>query len=174
MTKTRTFLARASLFALALAPIATLRLSAQQTTDRAHQVGRKIKCMCGGCSDTAATCYHVGGAFSGPCDTAKGMLKEVEQRIARGDSDDLILQSFVQEYGTTVYVEPPNSGFGRLAWWTPVLFSFAGLAIVLLVISRWRKRPAVQVQPVGGAASHEISPDLLEHARARAARETQD
>jgi cytochrome c-type biogenesis protein CcmH/NrfF len=173
MTRSRAILIGITLFALASAPIVTVQISAQQQPmDRAHQVGRKIKCMCGGCSDTAATCYHVGGAFSGPCDTAKGMLKEVEQRIARGDSDDLILQSFVQEYGTAVYVEPPNAGFGRVAWWTPVLFSLVGLGLVLFVISRWRKRPSIQ--PSGGAAASAVSPELLEQARMRAARETQD
>jgi cytochrome c-type biogenesis protein CcmH/NrfF len=173
MTKSRAILIGIALFALASAPIVTVQLSAQQQPmDRAHQVGRKIKCMCGGCSDTAATCYHVGGAFSGPCDTAKGMLKEVEQRIARGDSDDLILQSFVQEYGTSVYVEPPNAGFGRVAWWTPVLFSLVGFALVLFVISRWRKRPSIQSS--GGAVASAVSPELLERARTRAARETQD
>ena len=68
----------------------------QAQDDRAHQVGKKVKCMCGGCNDSAGTCFHVGGAFSGPCETAKGMLKKIDQQIAHGDSDDLIVQSFVQ------------------------------------------------------------------------------
>ncbi len=64
-------------------------LSTGAQDDRAHQIGKKLKCMCGGCNDTAATCYHVGGAFSGPCGTAKGMLKKIDQQVARGDSDGL-------------------------------------------------------------------------------------
>ena len=31
--------------------------------------------------------------------------------VARNDSDDLILQAFVQEYGPTVLAEPPTKGF---------------------------------------------------------------
>src|SRR5712664_2578967 len=97
-------------FGLAASASMILVVSTGAQQDRVHQVGKKLKCMCGGCNDTAATCYHVGGAFSGPCDTAKGMLKKIEQQVARGDSDDLILQSFVQELGQVALIEPPHSG----------------------------------------------------------------
>src|SRR5208282_1101199 len=69
-----------------------------QQLDHAHQLGMKVRCMCGGCNDSAGGCYHVGGAFSGPCETALAMLKKIDERIGQGNSDDLIVQSFVQEY----------------------------------------------------------------------------
>src|SRR6266852_8371079 len=141
--------------------------------DRAHQIGKKLKCMCGGCNDTAATCYHVGGAFSGPCGTAKGMLKKIEQQVTRGDSDDLIVQSFVQEYGQVALIEPPHSGIGRVAWAMPVVYLLVGGILVIFVISRWRKRPAPAAQ-TAGAPSASISPELFEHARRRVAQETED
>lgn len=145
-----------------------------QAPDHAHRLGTKVRCMCGGCNDSAGTCYHVGGAFSGPCETAQAMLRTIEQRIAKGDSDDLIIQSFVQEMGSAVLVEPPHTGFGGLAWWIPVLAFVAGLALVLVVISRWRKRlpPEPALAAAGGA--HAISPETLERARAQAARDTED
>ena len=68
-----------------------------QQPDHTHQLGMKVRCMCGGCNDSAGGCYHVGGAFSGPCGTALAMLKKIDERIAQGSSDDLIVQSFVQE-----------------------------------------------------------------------------
>ncbi len=49
--------------------------------------------------DTAGTCSHPGAAFSGPCEVAKAMLKEMDQRMSQGESNSAILQSFVQEYG---------------------------------------------------------------------------
>ena len=127
--------------------------------------------MCGGCDDAAGKCYHVGGAFSGPCGTAKTMLKELEERVARGESDDLTLQSFVQEYGPAVYVEPPHQGFGRVAWWIPAVALTAGLALVVLVISRWRNRPAAVAS---GPSALDISPESLERARRQADRETEE
>jgi cytochrome c-type biogenesis protein CcmH/NrfF len=145
-----------------------------QQLDHTHQLGMKVKCMCGGCNDSAGGCYHVGGAFSGPCDTALGMLKKIDERIAQGNSDDLIVQSFVQEYGQAVLTEPPHSGFGRVAWWIPALALIGGFALVLGVISRWRKRltPSPALATAGNAPS--ISNELLDRARAQAARDTED
>ncbi|MGH8102187.1 MAG: cytochrome c-type biogenesis protein [Chthoniobacterales bacterium] len=134
----------------------------------------KVRCMCGGCNDSAGGCYHVGGAFSGPCDTALAMLKQIDQRIAEGQSDDLIVQSFVQEYGQAVLTEPPHTGFGRVAWWIPALALIGGFALVLGVISKWRKRVTPESALAGAGGAPPISAELLERARAQAARDTED
>ena len=153
---------------------AGLLLSTRAQDDRAHQVGKKVKCMCGGCNDSAGTCFHVGGAFSGPCDKAKAMLKQIDLQIAKGDSDDLIVQSFVQQYGQVVLTEPPHSGFGSVAWAMPMLYLAIGTILVVLVIMRWRKREAPLVQAAGAGGMSTISPEVLEHARRRVAQETED
>jgi hypothetical protein len=145
-----------------------------QQLDHTHQLGMKVKCMCGGCNDSAGGCYHVGGAFSGPCDTALGMLRKIDERMAQGNSDDLIVQSFVQEYGQAVLTEPPHSGFGRVAWWIPALALIGGFALVLGVISRWRKRLVPEPALAGAGNVSPISNEMLERARARAARDTED
>jgi cytochrome c-type biogenesis protein CcmH/NrfF len=145
-----------------------LAANAQQS-DRARQFGKRVRCMCGGCNDTASTCFHVGGAFSGPCETAKATLKTIDERLLKGDSEDLILQSFVQQYGPVVYVEPPHSGFGQIAWAMPVVYLILGTGLVGLVIRRWRKRPA-HAMP----AATDISAEMIARARQRVARETED
>jgi cytochrome c-type biogenesis protein CcmH/NrfF len=145
-----------------------------QQLDHTHRLGMKVKCMCGGCNDSAGGCYHIGGAFSGPCDTALGMLKKIDERIAQGNSDDLIVQSFVQEYGQAVLTEPPHSGFGRVAWWIPALALIGGFALVLAVISRWRKRLTPEPAFAGAGSLSAISSEMLERARAQAARDTED
>lgn len=146
----------------------------QQTSERTRTIGKKLKCMCRGCQDTAATCYHVGGAFSGPCDTAKGMLKQIDEGIAKGESDDLILQSFVQQYGQEVYIEPPHSGIGQVAWLMPIVYLVVGTGLVVFVISRWRKRAPQTATASGPAIAAQISPEALERARRRVAQETEE
>lgn len=145
-------------------PLVVLPLTAQQQVDRAHQIGGKFMCMCG-CSQVLTQCNHVG------CTTSTAMLKEVDQAVVRGDSEDSITQAFVQEFGTKVYAEPPHSGFSLVAWVMPGVYLAIGLVLVLFVISRWRKRP---VHAPAVSARPGISSELLERARARAARETQD
>lgn len=133
---------------------------------RAKSLGKRVKCMCGGCDDAAGLCTHSGGAFAGPCDVAKAELKEIAQRVARGDSDDLILQSFVGEYGPTVLIEPPKSGFDWLAWIMPVLFPIVALALVWQVVRRWHRRAAL-----APASAPALSTELLERARREADKE---
>ena len=106
------------------------------------------------------------------CDTAKMMLGEVDQHIAKGETDEQILQAFVQEYGTQVYTEPPKSGFSLVAWVLPSVYLFVGAGVVIFVIARWRKRSVEETVSAGGAPG--ISAELLERARAQASRETQD
>ncbi|HEY2460460.1 MAG TPA: cytochrome c-type biogenesis protein CcmH [Candidatus Acidoferrum sp.] len=174
MTKRR-LSARIFLFCALPLCVTALRATvarADDQPDRTHRIGKKLKCMCGGCNDTAATCYHVGGNFSGPCGVATGMLKEIDQQIDRGDSDDLILQFFTQKYGSVVNIEPPHTGIGRIAWAMPVVYLVVGTLLVFFIIDRWRRRSAAVA--FAGAPGEHVSPELLEHARQRVARETED
>jgi cytochrome c-type biogenesis protein CcmH len=157
---------------VALLPPGAKRLQADQS-DRTHQIGSKLKCMCNGCDQAAGKCYHVGGAYSGPCDTAKNMLKEIDAHIARGLNDQQVLQAMIQEYGPLAYVEPPKTGFGLVAWLMPILYLLAGTGLVVLVMKRWRRRP-VAVAAAPGVGSVRVTPEMLARAREQAQRETED
>jgi len=140
----------------------------QQQEDRVKAIGGKFLCMCG-CNQILTQCNHVG------CTVSAAMLKELRQRVERGDSEAAITQAFVQAYGTTVYAEPPKTGFSLIAWAMPAVYFVAGAALVLLVISRWRKRPqAAGATAAATAAGVKISPEALERGRAQADRETEE
>jgi cytochrome c-type biogenesis protein CcmH len=142
----------------------------QQQEDRVKAIGGKFLCMCG-CNQILTQCNHVG------CTVSAAMLKELRQRVERGESEAAITQAFVQEYGTTVYAEPPKTGFSLVVWAMPAVYFVAGAALVLFVISRWRKRPqaagADAAAPVK-AAGVKISPEAMERGRAQADRETEE
>jgi cytochrome c-type biogenesis protein CcmH/NrfF len=144
-------------------------------SDRTHQIGSKLKCMCGGCDQAAGKCYHVGGSYSGPCDTAKTMLREIDSHIAEGKTDDQVLQAMIAQYGALAYVEPPKSGFGLLAWLMPGLYLLVGTALLILVMKRWRKHPAAADRVTAGAGgAARFTPEQLARARELARRETED
>jgi cytochrome c-type biogenesis protein CcmH/NrfF len=97
------------------------------------------------------------------------MLSELDQRVAVTASDDLLLQSFVQQYGPKVLASPPAQGFNLLAWIIPAAAFGMGLALVIVVIRHWRRR--FELAPAGGPP---ISADVLERARRQADEETED
>jgi cytochrome c-type biogenesis protein CcmH len=157
------------LTAFAAAALLALPASAQQT-DRAKKIGGKLVCGVGtplcDCKQILTECNHVG------CPNSAGMLKTLDKKVAQGDPEESILQAFVLDFGTAVLAEPPKSGFNLIAWFLPGFYLVAGAILVVFVISRWRKRPAVLMAVAGGTSA--ISPELLERARAQAARDTED
>ena len=170
MIKRGQLVAMAALLALAILPVWILSAGAQQT-DRAKQIGGKLVCgvgtsMCN-CRQILTQCNHVG------CMNSSAMLKTLDQKVGKGDAEESILQAFILEYGREVLAEPPKSGFNMIAWLMPSFYLLGGMVLVVLVISRWRRRPAAQAAGTSAAAS-QLSPELLERARAEAARETED
>lgn len=142
---------------------------AQAQTGRGQAIGGKFMCMCS-CNQVLTQCNHVG------CTVSTSMLKQVDDAVTRGDSDDLITQSLVQEFGTKVYAEPPKSGLSLVAWMLPSIYLVLGTVVVIFVIWRWRGRVHEDLTPagMGGGAHPGISAAELERARQRVARETED
>jgi cytochrome c-type biogenesis protein CcmH len=97
------------------------------------------------------------------------MLKEVDEHLAKGESEQQIIDGFVAEYGSVVYMEPPKKGFGLVAWLMPVLYSVVGLALLVLVVRKMRERQIAAAPPAPS-----VHTEALERARAQAARETED
>ena len=89
------------------------------------------------------------------------MITELDQRVARNESDDLTLQAFVQEYGEKVLSAPRTQGFGLTAWVMPVVVVLGGLMVIWFVLGRWRRHAIA-------SPAAQVSPELL----ARAQRET--
>lgn len=116
-------------------------------------------CVCG-CNQILGSCNHVG------CSYSHGMIQEVDERVARNESDDLILQDFVQEYSQTVLAEPPAKGFNRAAWIMPAVVPLVSLLLLWEVVRRWRQRAAV-----ASASAPKVSSDLMARARDEAGRE---
>lgn len=122
------------------------------------KLGHKMMCACG-CRQILLECNHVGCAYS------DRMRDELSTALTRGDSDDLVLQAFVQKYGPTVLAAPPATGFNLVAWVMPFAVFFAAMGFAVLVVLRWKQRASA-------AAPSPASPEL-EAMRLRARRETE-
>jgi cytochrome c-type biogenesis protein CcmH len=137
-------------------------LGAGDEDARFSMLGHKLMCVCS-CNQVLLECNHVGCSYS---DRMRG---ELAAALDRADSDDLVLQSFVQKYGPTVLLAPTASGFNRVAWVIPYLALVLGLTTVVLIVRAWRMRPFAI--PVGGVAP--ASPAEFERFRDQARRETE-
>jgi cytochrome c-type biogenesis protein CcmH len=150
---------------LLLGSVSAMPTALAQQNPHAKKLANGMKCMCGGCEDSAGQCSHPGGSFSGPCETARGMQKDLDDRVAKNQSDDDIMAAYVTQYGPTVLVEPPKKGFDLLAWVMPVLLPILALIAVWFVVRNWRKK--AQLAPAGGLS---VDAEFLARARNEAGR----
>jgi len=152
---TRSTICALGVFALAaIAPL--VPVARAQDSPHAKELGQKLMCVCG-CNQILGSCNHVG------CTYSHDMMKQLEERIARNEPDDLTLQAFVQEYGPTVLSSPPAKGFNRIAWIAPIVFPLVALVVLWDVVRRWKHKGAAAT-----ASGPRVSPDLI----ARAQRES--
>ena len=131
----------------ALFSLLIIIMGAGDESARFNDLGHRMMCVCG-CNQILLECNHVGCAYS------TRMRNELVAAIDRGDNDDLVLQSFVQKYGTTVIAAPTTKGFNRVAWIMPYFALVVGIAGVVIIVRAWRSRPlllpAGAVCPVDG------------------------
>jgi cytochrome c-type biogenesis protein CcmH len=154
---------RTTKFTLVLLVLMALAPAYAQRSDRAKRVGDRMWCMCS-CNQILTQCNHVG------CSTSTAMLKKLDSLVERNEPDDLLIQSFVQEYGTAVLAQHEAKGLALMGYAMPAVALLGGLAIVVVVIQHWRR--GVSAQEAVRAAP--VSADQLERARRRADAETDD
>jgi cytochrome c-type biogenesis protein CcmH/NrfF len=124
---------------LLIAVLALLFLGAD-TDARFNKLGHQLMCMCG-CNQILLECNHVG------CNYSERMRNELIAGLERGDSDSLVLQSFVQKYGNTVLAAPTTTGFNRVAWIMPFAVFAAALALTIWFVRLWKSRAVAQPVP---------------------------
>ena len=135
----------AQLLLLVIAVFTFMGVSDQDA--RFNYLGHHLMCVCS-CGQVLLECNHVGCMYS---DRMRG---ELAAALDRGDNDDLTLQSFIQKYGTTVVAAPSTKGFGRVAWAVPFAALIAGMAMIVVIVRAWSRRPtpalADGIQPLRG------------------------
>ncbi|HEU5453017.1 MAG TPA: cytochrome c-type biogenesis protein CcmH [Terriglobales bacterium] len=116
-----------------LVVIGVFTLGAADTQSRFDNIGHRLMCACG-CSQVLLECDHMG------CPNLSQETAELRAAIGRGDSDNVILTAFQNEYGPTVLAAPWLSRFNIVAWIVPPALLILGLAGTFLLVRKWRLR----------------------------------
>jgi cytochrome c-type biogenesis protein CcmH len=135
----------------ALLAVITGGLASEKPTVKS--IGEGVICQCG-CNFPVNTCNHE------QCSSRDEMKAFAERDIAAGKDSTAILQDFVLRYGTKVLATPPASGFNLSVWVLPGVGLIAGLAVVLVLVRRWR-RAAPSSDQLTERREAEIDPRIL-------------
>jgi cytochrome c-type biogenesis protein CcmH len=138
---------------LALAVAATAAASGSSPT--AQSITKGIICQCG-CNQTVESCNHY------QCASRTEMQAMAEKEVAAGKDETTIMQDFVLKYGTKVLAAPPAEGFDLTAWILPGAGALVGLALVLVLVRRWRngRTPPPDAPPLDPKLLAEVEEEM--------------
>lgn len=137
--------------AVSVSTLLALSMAQGDLTDaRYKDLGHRLICTCDsepasgmgqrGCKQVLLECTHVG------CESSKQMRGELSDALRKGDSDDVILQSFVNRYGADV-LEGSSTVANKLIW-TLALAALASITVAF--VRKRRPRSASSAMPLSG------------------------
>ena len=107
-------------------------LTGDQLFRRTNEVSALLRCpVCQGLS-----------VADSPSEMAVNMKGQVRELLARGYTEEQILEYFERSYGQFVRLKPTFEGVNALVWVIPVIALLIGVAIVVVAIRRLGRVPA--------------------------------
>jgi cytochrome c-type biogenesis protein CcmH len=113
-------------------PARATAAAAAVSEEQVQAIASQLRCV---------VCQNLSVADS-PSDMARQMRDLIRERLAAGDTPAQVETYFVQRYGEWVLLAPPARGLNLLLWFAPFGAVASGLAVVLMLARRWRRRPA--------------------------------
>lgn len=122
---------------------------AQSPTSESQEIFKKLYCpICAG--------IRLDVCEQKVCEDMRDLI---ETKLAAGESEDQIIQYFVERYGEQVLGFPPPKGFNLLAWLLPLGVLVGASVWAAYALRDWtRRRGQVQAK----ASSEEISSEYIE------------
>jgi cytochrome c-type biogenesis protein CcmH/NrfF len=90
-------------------------------------------------------------------DSQRARIREL---IAAGRTKAQIKQELVADYGPQVLALPDEEGFGITAYAIPLLLGAVLVGALVLLVPRWRRRPAAGMSSAAGVVSDAPEADL--------------
>jgi cytochrome c-type biogenesis protein CcmH len=152
---------RASAALLAALALATAAAPASAATPKTTLHAIEVQVMCVTCGIPLQV------AESPAADQERQFIQAL---VNRGKTATQIKQALVADFGNAVLDLPPDKGFNVLFYILPIAFVLAGLAILTILLPRWkRKRTATPLESAGSAVTpaeaERLEQDLKRHDR---------
>jgi cytochrome c-type biogenesis protein CcmH len=112
-------------------------------------LGNEVQCPCG-CVAPLNQCPML------DCAEKAEMRAFIKKEIADGKDETAILQDLSLRYGVQVLSAPPARGFNLAVWILPGVGLLAGLGIVVVIVRRWKRKPAIVPAPTSASLDPKV------------------
>ncbi len=114
-----------------------------------ESIGNEVQCTCG-CVAPLNQCPHI------DCAEKTEMKAFINKEIGEGKDETAILQDLSLRYGVQVLSTPPAHGFNLAVWILPGIGLLAGLGIVVVIVRRWKRKPAIVPAPTSASLDPKV------------------
>jgi len=92
--------------------------------------------------------------------------QQIREWLSAGRTRQQVLDGFVEQYGVRVLAEPPNRGFSRFLYFTPIAVLGVSAVGLIVFVRRWTGRqPRRPQEAAGGSGQETASADARPSAR---------
>ena len=109
--------------------VGTQDSGAKTDSERVQSIAKSVRCP---------TCRGQSVADS-DAPAAANVRKDIERRVADGQSNDDIRSALAARFGDSILLTPPRDGVAGLVWVLPVIALVAALAGITFAFRRWRR-----------------------------------
>jgi cytochrome c-type biogenesis protein CcmH len=102
-----------------------------------------------------------------PSELARDMRDVVRDHLARGETEQQVIDYFIQRYGEWVLMKPPAHGVSLLVWLLPAIMVIGGGALVVTVVQRWMRNSVSRAKTAEDVPEEELRKVRAELARER-------
>ncbi|MDO8526622.1 MAG: cytochrome c-type biogenesis protein CcmH [Deltaproteobacteria bacterium] len=110
--------------------VGRLALGVDSIDQRARQIADQLRCP---------VCRGIPVSDS-PSELAQNMTKTVREKLEQGESEEQILNYFVDRYGEWILLEPKPKGMNLTIWVLPLLILLGGGLFLIYTIMQWSRR----------------------------------
>jgi cytochrome c-type biogenesis protein CcmH len=131
--------------ALLLAALACAKEAAPAADDpaleaRMLRVAAELRCLV--CQNQTIADSHAG--------LAEDLRRDIREQLARGATDEQVVQYMTDRYGDFIRYRPPLRGSTALLWLGPGVLLVVGLAVLVLVLRRRSRLQSDRFEPDEG------------------------
>ena len=130
-------------------------VQAEITKPQIDKVGEELACLCGTCPRRPLD--------ECTCGYAQQQRERIKSMLAAGQTQQAIIDAFINDFGKEVLSTPPAEGFNLAAWIMPPVVLLFGFFVVKSVLRSWSQAEPAPVRQTTNDKSGDPYLDRLEN-----------
>ncbi len=128
-------------------------ITAVSATSLQSKAGETLMCLCG-CGQSIKNCPHEKCGFAIPAQ------EEIKKMSEAGQTDDSIIEFFLNKYGEEILAAPQKKGFNLLGYIIPFAALLVAAGVIVAILKSWARRGVKDEEETLPLVQKDINSDI--------------